>query len=125
MYIFTKNIIECKDISVFNHGKMERDFTYIDDIISGLRSSLEKNYKCEIFNLGNNKSENLMKMIKIVERNLEVDAKVKYMDIQPGDVKKTFADIDHSKNKLGYSPSVSIEQGIHKFIYWYKKYAKI
>ena len=95
--------------SVFNHGKMERDFTYIDDIISGIRSSLEKNYKCEIFNLGNNKSEkNLMKMIKIVERNLEVDAKVKYMDIQPGDVKKTFADIDHSINRLDNSPNIQL-----------------
>ncbi|MBI86999.1 MAG: protein CapI [Candidatus Marinimicrobia bacterium] len=123
MYIFTKNIIKGKEISVFNHGKMERDFTYIDDIISGIRSSIEKNYKCEIFNLGNNKSENLMDMIKIVEETLGLKAELNFMGMQPGDVRKTFADIDHSINRLGYSPNISIREGIPRFIKWFKSYS--
>lgn len=124
MYIFTKNIIRGKEISVFNHGKMERDFTYIDDIISGIRASMEKNYKCEIFNLGNNKSENLMDMIKIVEETLGLKAELNFMGMQPGDVRKTFADIDHSINRLGYSPNISIREGIPRFIKWFKNYSE-
>ena len=71
MFIFTQKIIDGKPISVFNNGNMKRDFTYIDDIIRGTRSAIEKNYKCEIFNLGNSKSESLMELIDIIEKRLE------------------------------------------------------
>ena len=122
MYIFLNKIKNDQPIQVFNHGKMQRDFTYIDDIISGLISSIEKNYSCEIFNLGNNKSENLMDMIAVIENYLNKKAKIEYLDMQPGDVKMTFADIDHSKKKLGYSPKTSMSEGVVKFIDWYTDY---
>ena len=101
---------------------MQRDFTYIDDIIDGVKTSIDKNFFCEIFNLGNNRCENLMDMISLIERSLGRKAELKLMEIQPGDVKKTFADIDHSREKLGYRPVTSINEGIPKFIRWYKDY---
>ena len=122
MYIFLKKIKNDEQIEVFNHGNMQRDFTYIDDIISGIKSSIEKNYPFEIFNLGNNVSEDLMDMIAIIENYLNKKAKIQYLDIQLGDVKKTFADIEHSKTKLGYDPKTSINEGIIKFIKWYENY---
>ena len=101
---------------------MKRDFTYINDIINGLRAAIEKNYSYEIFNLGNSRSENLMDMISLIEIALGANAKTKFMDIQPGDVKKTYADIERAKSKLGYNPVTTIEDGIPKFIKWYKRY---
>ena len=104
---------------------MQRDFTYIDDIISGIRSSIEKNYNYEIFNLGNNKCEDLMVMIKHIENALDKKAEINYLDIQPGDVKNTYADINHAKEKLDYCQKTSIKDGIPKFIKWFKRYHKI
>ena len=122
-YIFTKKILENKSISVFNHGKMKRDFTFIDDIIEGTKSAINMNYKCDIFNLGNNKNEKLMKLIKIIEDNLGKKARINLLPIQPGDVEETFADIDKSIEKLNYNPKISIKEGIPKFVNWYKKYS--
>ena len=122
MFIFTNKIIACEPIQVFNHGKMKRDFTYIDDIIDGTREAINNNYKCEIFNLGNNKSERLMDMIKLIENQLDINAIVDFKPMQRGDVKESFANIDSSVKKLGYKPKVSIDKGIPKFINWYKKY---
>ena len=125
MFIFTKNIMANKKISVFNNGNMKRDFTYIDDIISGTKSAMNNNYKCEIFNLGNNKSEKLLNMISIIEKELGKKAKLDFKPMQPGDVKESFADIDYSKEKLNYIPKTSIEDGIPKFIQWYKEYKNV
>ncbi len=125
MYIFAKNIIKNKPITVYNNGNMQRDFTYIDDIISGIKSSLDNNYRNEIFNLGNNKIEKLMNMISLVENSLGVKANIKMDVIQPGDVEKTYADISHAKTKLNYNPKTSIEEGIPKFINWFKRHYKI
>ena len=122
LYIFTKNITEGKPVLIFNNGDMERDFTYIDDIIVGIRSALDKNYKCEIFNLGNNKTENLDQFIKLIEKNLNIKAEKKFMPMQLGDVKKTFADIEKSIKKLNFYPKTSIAFGIPKFINWFKEY---
>lgn len=122
MFIFTKNILEKKPIKVFNNGIMQRDFTYIDDIINGIRSSIFKSYPCEIFNLGNSKTENLLDMIKIIEDELKIKAIIEYEPLQAGDVIKTFADIDKSKEKLDYKPSVNINKGIPLFIKWYKEF---
>ena len=124
MYIFADKISKNEPIPIFNHGNMMRDFTYIDDIIDGIKASIKKKYKYEIFNLGNNKSESLMEMISIIELCLNKKAKYSFMDIQPGDVKKTVADIDHSKKKLGFSPKISLKEGIYNFINWYKAYSK-
>ena len=125
MYIFAKNIYEGKPITVFNYGKMNRDFTYIDDIISGIISSIEKNQVCKIFNLGNNKQQNIMDMINIIEQELSKKATINFENIQPGDVEESCADIDYSKKKLGFKPSISLNEGIPKFIDWFKFYHKI
>ncbi len=125
MYIFCDKIMNGEKISVFNHGKMKRDFTYIDDIIAGIRSSIEKNYSYEIFNLGNNRSENLMDMIGYLEKALGTEAELNFIDIQPGDVENTIANISNAKKKLNFKPNVSIEEGIPKFIKWYKLYHKL
>ena len=125
MFIFTQKIIDGKPISVFNNGNMKRDFTYIDDIIRGTRSAIEKNYKCEIFNLGNSKSESLMELIDIIEKNLGKKAQIEYLPMQPGDVKESLADIKKSTEKLGYKPITTINKGIPQFIKWYKEYYSV
>jgi UDP-glucuronate 4-epimerase len=122
MFIFTQKIIAEENIMVFNYGNMKRDFTYIDDIIKGTRSSIEKNYKSEVFNLGNNKSEQLMDMIGLLEKELGKKAKIDFQPIQPGDVKESFADIKSSGQKLDYVPKTTINDGIPRFIQWYKEY---
>jgi len=122
MFIFTKKILADQPIPVFNNGNMKRDFTYIDDIISGTRSAIEKNYKCEIFNLGNHRSEELMDVISIIEKSLGKKVRVNFLPMQPGDIPESFADIENSKKKLGYSPKSDIKKGIPKLIEWYKLY---
>ena len=122
MYIFTQKILNGEPIPVFNGGDMKRDFTYIDDIVSGTRAAIDKNYKCEIFNLGNHISENLMDMIGLIEKELGKQAIIDFQPMQPGDVKESFAEIKKSKEKLGFIPKTSIKNGIPKFIKWYKEY---
>jgi UDP-glucuronate 4-epimerase len=122
MFIFTKKILAGEPIPVFNNGNMKRDFTYIDDIISGTRSAIDKNYKSEIFNLGNHKSEQLMDVVNLIEKNLGEKAEIEFLPMQPGDVEKTYADIEHSTKKLGYKPTTSINEGIPQFINWFKNY---
>ena len=122
MYIFADKISKGEPISVFNHGKMERDFTYIEDIITGTRAAIDKNYPCEVFNLGNNNSEDLMEMVGLIESEIGKKAEIQFEEMQPGDVKRTFADIEHSKQKLNYTPTIKIVEGIPKFIDWLKKY---
>lgn len=125
MYIFANKIINGEKIQLFNHGKMQRDFTFIDDIVDGIKASIKKNYPCEIFNLGNNHCEDLIDMISCIENELSRKADFDSIDNQPGDMKKTFANIDHAKNKLDYNPLTSLSQGVPKFIEWYKSYHKI
>ena len=124
MYIFARKISAGKPMPVFNHGRMQRDFTYIDDIIQGVRAALENNYSCEVFNLGNNRSEDLLEMIGIIEKNIGKKADMDLQGMQPGDVEKTFADIDHSRDMLGYQPTTSISAGIPRFIAWFREYNK-
>ncbi len=122
MFIFTKKILAGEPIPVFNNGKMKRDFTYIDDIISGTRAAIDKNYKCEVFNLGNHKSEQLMDVVSLIEQNLGKKAEIEFLPMQLGDVPESFADIDYSYEKLSFQPIVSINEGVPKFIEWYKSY---
>jgi len=124
IYKFTDMIVQGNSIPVYNNGNMKRDFTFIDDIIFGTRSAMEKNYPCEIFNLGNHKSENLMDMIGIIENGLGIKAKIDFHPMQPGDVHESFADIDKSTEMLGYKPTTNIDDGIPKFIKWHKEYHK-
>ena len=121
-YIFTKKILNGEPISVFNNGNMKRDFTFIDDIILGTKAAIEKNYSFEIFNLGNNKSVNLLDFIKTIENKLNKKAIINFQSMQSGDVKETCADISESEEKLGFNPKILIDEGIQKFIKWYKSY---
>ena len=125
MFIFTKKILAGEPIPVFNHGNMKRDFTYIDDIIAGTRLAIDNNYECEIFNLGNHKSEQLMIMIALIERDLGKKAEINFLPIQPGDVPESFADIEKSVEMLDFNPTTNIDTGIKRFIEWYKNHYKI
>tara|TARA_A100001015_G_scaffold35975_1_gene39686 strand:- start:1677 stop:2630 length:954 start_codon:yes stop_codon:yes gene_type:complete len=120
--IFTEKICKNQPLNVFNNGKMRRDFTYVDDIVDGICRAIEKNYRFEIFNLGNSKSENIMDVIKQIEKSLDKRALINYQPMQPGDVYETFADISRSTDKLGYKPKVNIDKGIQKFVNWYREY---
>ncbi len=126
-FIFTKKIIERKKIEVFNNGNMKRDFTYIEDIISGIHGAilLKKKFKHRIYNLGNNKPEVLSKFISLIEKTIGIKAKQKFLPIQPGDVKETFAEISESTKDLKFIPKTNIYEGIPKFIEWYKSYYKV
>ena len=122
MLIFTRKILAGEPIPVFNYGNMKRDFTYIDDIVTGTRAAINKNYKCEIFNLGNHRSEKLMDMIALIEKELNKKAIIEYQPMQPGDAQESFADIIKSTEKLKFSPNTTISDGIPNFIDWYKTY---
>lgn len=125
-FIFTKNILEGKTIQIFNYGKMERDFTYIDDIVQGILGALKKNISNhKVYNLGNSNSEVLLKFVELIEKTLNKKAQKKLLPIQPGDVSKTFADITESKKDLKFSPKTKISEGIPKFISWYKDYYRV
>ena len=126
-FIFTKNILENRSIEIFNYGRMQRDFTYIDDIVQGIIGALEnKNkYTHKIYNLGNSNPEVLLQFVGLIEKTLNLKAKKKLLPMQPGDVSKTYADITESETDLNFSPKVKISEGIPKFIEWYKKYYKL
>lgn len=118
-YSFTRDILEGRPIKIFNHGKMKRDFTYIDDIVKGIAASIDLGADYELFNLGNNQSVELSHFIEVLEKLLGREAKKEFLDMQAGDVLQTYADVEHSKKMLGYSPSVSIEEGLKHFVDWY------
>ena len=126
MFIFTKNIIEGQKIKVYNHGNMERDFTYIDDIIKGIFKIVEtniddlKNYN--IYNIGNTKSVKLLDFINCIEEKLGKKASKELLPIQPGDVTKTWADVSGLISDFDYSPNTPIKKGVSEFVDWYKNY---
>ena len=127
--IFTKAILAGNPINVFNQGDMKRDFTYIDDIIDGILATLktpptvaEPTPHHRILNLGNNRSENLTDFIKTLENAIGKTATINPMPMQDGDVKETYADISETTALLGYKPTTTINQGIPRFINWYKSY---
>ena len=134
MWIFTKAILEGKPIRVFNHGDMMRDFTYVDDIVSGVIKVLDNppveggdnrtgsDAPHRVYNIGNHKAESLMHMIDVLENAIGVKAERQLEPMQPGDVKATYADIDAIRGDLGFEPTTSIEDGIPKFVAWYRQY---
>ena len=125
MFLFTDKILKGEPIQVFNHGNMRRDFTYIDDIISGTKAAIDKNYKCEVFNLGNHRSEELMDVVQLIEENLRKKAEINYQPMQLGDVKESYADIKKSNEMLRYEPTTNVDVGIKKFVEWYHTYYSI
>ncbi len=126
LWLFTEAILNDKPIKVFNNGDMYRDFTYIDDVVKGVVSAVDKNDldKYEILNLGNNNSEKLMDLIGIIEKSIGKIADKQFLPMQPGDVKATYADIEISRKKLGFMPETKIESGVPKFIDWYREYIR-
>jgi UDP-glucuronate 4-epimerase len=121
-YSFAECITQGKPINVYNHGNMERDFTYISDIVDGVIAALDLGASWEIFNLGNHSPVKLMEMIELLESLLGKKAEKNFLKMQTGDVLITYADISHSKQKLGFSPKTPIAQGLTKFIEWYQEF---
>ena len=121
LFGFTKNILEGKVIQVFNRGKMSRNFTYVDDIVSGIITVLDKNLAYDVVNIGGDREEKLTRFIEVIEENVGKKAKRKLMPMQPGDVPSTVADI-RKLRKMGWKPTTQIEQGIKNFIAWYQEY---
>ncbi|MDD3287548.1 MAG: GDP-mannose 4,6-dehydratase [Alphaproteobacteria bacterium] len=131
-YIFTRQILAGEPIRIFNHGKMRRDFTFVEDIVSGVLSVMEKppvrvgaNPPANVYNLGNSSAENLMDFIATIERAVGKKAEYDFQPLQPGDVPETFADIEASTRDFGFMPKTKISEGIPRFVEWYKEYHKV
>lgn len=120
-FSFTNAILEGRPIRLFNEGNMRRDFTYIDDIVSGILSALDNTSGFELYNLGNNRPEELKKMVALLEEYLGKKAKLELLPMQPGEIEATYANIDKAKKKLGFSPTTSLEEGLQKFIGWHQE----
>jgi UDP-glucuronate 4-epimerase len=121
-FSFTEAILSGTPIELFNHGKMIRDFTYIEDIVQGTVAAIDLESPHEIFNLGNNQPVELIEFVKIIEKAVGKKANIRFKDMQPGDVVKTYADIEHSQAKLGYQAKTKLEVGIPHFVDWYLQY---
>lgn len=132
MFLFVDAMLKGKSIQVFNNGNMERDFTFINDIVKGITHVIEKkvnlgdeNQLYKVYNIGNNSSVRLMSFIEAIEKKLGIISKKDFMPMQPGDVEKTWANVDDLINDFNYSPSTTIEKGVSEFIDWYKLYYNI
>lgn len=124
LFLFTDGIAKGRPIKVFNRGKMSRNFTYVDDIVSGTIAVIDANLKCEVMNIGGDREETLMRYIEVLEESMGKKAKKKMLPMQPGDVPSTVADI-RKLRKLGWKPTTRIEEGIKNFVAWYKEYYKV
>lgn len=143
LFLFTKAILEGKAIDVFNYGKMRRDFTYIDDIVEGVVRTLDhtaqpnpdwsgaapdpgtSNAPYRLYNIGNNNPVELLHLIQTLETALGKTAEKNLLPIQPGDVPATYADVDDLVQDVGFKPATPIEEGVEKFVKWYREYYKI
>ena len=140
LFLFTKAIVEGKPIDVFNNGNMQRDFTYIDDIVQGVVRVTDRvpmpnpNYDSaradpsessapyKVYNIGNNRPVELMLLIRLLEKHLGRIAQKRMLAMQPGDVLATFADVDDLARDVGFRPSTPIETGVARFVEWYREY---
>ncbi|MBU4297836.1 MAG: NAD-dependent epimerase [Desulfobulbaceae bacterium] len=141
-FLFTKAILAGKPIKVFNHGKMKRDFTYIDDIVEGVQRVIHKIPASDpawnrehpdpatsycpyrIYNIGNNQQEDLMHFIEVLEDCLGKKAEKEFLPMQNGDVPATYANVDDLVRNVGFKPTTTIEKGLHRFVEWYRGYYK-
>lgn len=125
-WLFTEAILKGHPIKVFNHGKMQRDFTYIDDIVEGIVRIQQQAPQGEIpyslFNIGNNQPIELARFIKAIESACGKEAEKIMLPMQPGDVERTYADTSRLEEKVAYKPKTEIEDGINQFVQWYKEY---
>jgi UDP-glucuronate 4-epimerase len=142
LFLFTRAILEGKPINVFNHGQMQRDFTYVDDIVAGVVRVLDQvaapnpewdplapdpatsSAPFRLYNIGNHRPVELLYLIEVLEKNLGRKAEKRMVGMQPGDVPATLADIDDLTRDTGFSPSTSIEVGVKRFVDWYRDYYK-
>ena len=140
LFLFVKAILEGKPIQVFNNGEMSRDFTYIDDIVEGVLRLTHKPPQANsdwnsddpdpatsfapfrIQNIGNHDPQNLMRFIEVIEAELGQVAEKQYLPMQPGDIASTYADVDALMKMVDFSPNTPIEQGVKKFVDWYRWY---
>ena len=122
---FTRLMLNDEEIPMFGNGSTSRDYTYIDDIVDGIIKSCEyvmnNTNVYEILNLGNSSPVSLKEMINTIAKTIGVEPKIKQLPMQPGDVDRTFADVSKAKNLIGYEPKTSFEDGINKFVEWYKE----
>ena len=143
LFLFTKAILSNKKIQVFNHGKHRRDFTYIDDIVEGIIRILEAPATCNlkwnsdqpdpgssnapwrVYNIGNNKPIELMDYIAALEKALGKKAEKEFLPLQAGDVPETYANVDDLVKQFDYKPATSVEEGINRFVSWYRDYFKV
>ncbi len=129
-FLFVKAILAGKPIKVFNHGDMRRDFTFIDDIVEGIvavadRQPAGPGVPAKVYNIGNHRSEPLVRFISVIEEALGIKAEIIYEAMQAGDVKETFADIQPLTDDFGFHPKTSIDEGIPKFVRWYRDFYKV
>ena len=131
-FSFTQKIIKGETIKIFNDGDMYRDFTYVDDIVKGIENMLcnppeadENGDRATVYNIGNNSPEKLMYFIETLEKALGKTARKEFLPMQPGDVYQTYADVTPLIEKYGFKPSTSIEDGLEKFVEWYKEYYNV
>lgn len=121
IYKFTKAVEEGTEITVFHDGKSRRDYTYVDDIIDGLMAVIDRPLQFEIINLGNSSPIKILDLITLIEKVTRKEARTRIMGPQPGDVPQTYADISKAKRLLNYIPRTGIEEGISRFVDWYRK----
>jgi UDP-glucuronate 4-epimerase len=123
---FTDMIMRGETIKIYNNGDMLRDFTYVDDIVRGIENMLnrppEGSDPAKVYNIGNNKPENLMRFIGVLENAIGREAKKEFLPMQPGDVYQTYADVDDLIRDFGFKPETTIEEGLGKFAAWYKAF---
>jgi len=142
MFLFTRAILSDEPIKIFNHGRMQRDFTYIDDIVEGVMRITDKvaagnpgwngdspdpgtsNAPYRNYNIGNNNPVELMHLVAMIEKAVGKTARKEYLPLQPGDVPATFADVDDLVADVGFKPETSIEEGVGRFVTWYREYYK-
>jgi UDP-glucuronate 4-epimerase len=142
LFLFTRAILEKKPIDVFNHGRMKRDFTYIDDIVTGVVKVVDKPPRGDpewsgkdpdpsrskapyrVYNIGNNSPVGLMEFIEAIEKALGREAKKNFLAMQPGDVPATWADVKDLVEDFGYKPVMTVEEGVKRFVEWYVAYYK-
>jgi UDP-glucuronate 4-epimerase len=128
-WLFTDSILNGREIPVFGQGKLKRDFTYIDDIVTALVAIVEAPHKTEagraphrVYNLGNSHPEDVEGLIRIIERTTNHPAKIVWADAPPGDVRETYADISRAARDYGFAPKTSLEDGIARFVAWFRQY---
>jgi UDP-glucuronate 4-epimerase len=140
LFLFTRAILNGEPIDVFNHGRMQRDFTFVDDIVEGVLRTLDhvpagnaawssdepdpasSRAPYKIYNIGNHQPVELLRLIEVLEEAIGLPAKKRMLDMQPGDVPATYADVDDLTRDVGFAPATPIEEGVSRFVNWYREY---